>query len=135
MTETTFDHGGTTTRAQVWTMLARMSGVDTSAGETWYEVGQKWAMENGISDGTMANEEITREQLATMLHRFAGEPESDHDISGYNDDHLTSDWAKVAKQWAVEMGVMQGSDNNLMPKEDATRAQVAQMIMNFITKL
>ena len=44
-------------------------------------------------------------------------------------------WAKVAKQWAVEMGVMQGSDNNLMPKEDATRAQVAQMIMNFITKL
>lgn len=122
----------TTTRAMVWTMLARLSGVDTSTGETWDEVGRQWAMENGISDGTMANEEITREQLATMLHRYVGAPDSDHDLSIFPDHEDTSDWAKEAKQWAVELGVINGMDGMLNPTGDASRAQVAQMIMNFI---
>jgi len=128
-----FDPKSTTTRAMVWTMLARLDGVDTSAGSNWYEAGQKWAMENGISDGTNASAEVTREQLVTMIWRYLGEPESDHDLSGYDDHHETSDWAKAAKQWAVEMGVIKGvTDTILDPGGDATRAQVAQMFMNFL---
>ena len=90
-------------------------------------------MENGISDGTMADGEITREQLATMLHRMVGAPKSDHDISGYDDHHETSDWALEAKKWAVENGVINGDGNSLNPTDDASRSQVAQIFMNFIT--
>ena len=137
MSDTEFGHDTTTSRNMVWTMLARLSGVDTSTGENWYDAGREWAMANGISDGTMGDEEITREQLATMLHRFVGAPDSDHDISHFDDHGDTSDWAKVAKQWAVEMGVISGvgqADGSvtLDPQGDATRAQVAQMLMNFI---
>ncbi len=123
----------TTTRAMIWTMLARLDGVDTSAGDNWYDAGRKWAMENGISDGTMATEEVTREQIVTMLWRYMGEPESDHDLSDYDDHHETSDWAIIAKKWAVEIGIIQGMGNgNLNPGGNASRAQVAQMLMNFL---
>lgn len=127
-----FSPDATTTRAQVWTMLARMSGVDTSEGETWYSVGQKWAMENGISDGTNANAEITREQLATMLWRFMGEPTSHHSLEQFDDQNQTSSWAHEAAQWAVEYGVISGSYGSMNPTGDASRAQVAQMFMNLI---
>ncbi len=132
--EDIFDPKVSTTRAMIWTMLARLDGVDTASGENWYEAGQKWAMENGISDGTMPSAEVTREQLVTMIWRYLGKPESDHDISNYEDHHETSDWALEAKQWAVEMGVIKGlSDSILAPGGDATRAQVAQMFMNFLS--
>ena len=54
------------TRAMVWTVLARLDGINTS-GEIWYAAGQQWAMEHGISDGTNPNAEVTREQMAAML--------------------------------------------------------------------
>ena len=128
-----FDPDGTTTRAMVWTMLARLNGVDTASGTNWYEAGQKWAMEKGISDGTDPTAKVTREQLVTMIWRYLGKPESDHDISNYVDHHETSDWALEAKQWAVETGVIKGlSDTILAPGGDATRAQVAQIFMNFL---
>ena len=128
-----FNPSGKTTRAMVWTMLARLDGVDTSTGSTWYEAGRKWAMENGISDGTMANAEVTREQLITMIWRYLGEPEGNQDLSDYADYNSTSNWAKDAEQWAVQFGVIQGMGNNtLNPRGDATRAQVAQMFMKFL---
>ncbi len=128
-----FDPKAPTTRAMVWTMLARLDGVDTSTGSNWYEAGQQWAMENGISDGTNASAEVTREQLVTMIWRYLGEPESDHDITHFDDHHETSDWALEAKQWAVEMGIIKGvTDTTLDPGGNATRAQVAQMFMNFL---
>ena len=120
-------------------MLARLSGADTAPdeGQSWYEKGQAWAMANGVSDGTNADGEITREQLASMLHRYVGKPDSDHDISHFDDHHETSDWAQEAKQWAVEHGVIGGKGNadgslSLDPTGDASRAEVAQMFMNFI---
>jgi len=139
MGETEFSPDTTTTRAMVWTMLARYAGVDTTTGETWDEVGRQWAMENGISDGTMANEEVTREQLVTMIWRYLGEADSDHDLSHFEDHGDTSDWALTAKQWAVEMGIINGVGQadgtvTLDPKGDASRAQVAQIFFNFITK-
>lgn len=59
------------TRAMIVTVLARFEGVDTTTGSTWYEAGQQWAMENGVSDGTNMDASLTREQLATMLYRYA----------------------------------------------------------------
>lgn len=58
---TTFTPGGTMTRAMLWVVLARMDGVDTStaSGEAWYQPGLDWAVENGISDGTNPNNNIT----------------------------------------------------------------------------
>jgi len=119
------------------TMLARLDGVDTSTGSTWDEVGRNWAMANGISDGTNGAGEITREQLATMLHRYMGELDHDHDITYFEDHHETSDWAREAKEWAVGTGVLNGKGNadgtlSLDPTGDASRAEVAQMFMNFL---
>ena len=59
------------TRAMIVTVLARYEGVDTATGTTWYEAGQQWAMENGISDGSNMEQGLSREQLATMLCRYA----------------------------------------------------------------
>jgi len=131
-TESIFSSDATTTRAQVWTMLARLSGVDTSKGENWYSAGQQWAVENGISDGTDHSGEITREQLATMLWRFMGEPASNQSINHFGDHHETSSWAVEANQWAVENGIIGGYNGKLNPTGDATRAQVAQMLMKMI---
>ena len=64
----------TLTRAMVWTILARMEGVDTTGGATWYAKAQEWATAKGISDGENPNAAITREQFVTMLYRLAGEP-------------------------------------------------------------
>ncbi|MBE6037388.1 MAG: S-layer homology domain-containing protein [Clostridiales bacterium] len=133
--EETFAPEATTSRAMVWTILARLAGVDLTVaeGEDWYAAAQKWAIENGISDGTNAEEEITREQLATMLWRFAGEPASDHDISDFADHEETSDWALEAKKWANENGIINGhADGTLDPQGDATRAQTAQVLMNYL---
>lgn len=134
-----FDSIVPTTRAMVWTMLARLSGVDTSPapGQDWWEAGRKWAMENGISDGTNGDNPITREQLATMLWRFVGSPDHDHTIDHFHDHHETSDWARAAKEWAVGNGVINGKGSadgtlSLDPLANASRGEVAQMIMNFI---
>ena len=128
----TFSPDSTTTRAQVWTMLARLSGVDTSTGKNWYEVGQEWAKANNISDGTDPNGEITREQLATMLWRFAGEPETEQSADSFADVGDTSEWARQAQNWAVSSGIINGMNGKLNPTGDASRAQVAQMFMKMI---
>lgn len=141
MTATTFEPNGTTTRAQVWTMLARLAGVDTTCTEgNWYDVARAWAMENGISDGTGANDSITREQLVTMLYRFAkfqGKAEGEaKSIADFSDADQVSSWAKVALEWAYGMGVMNGNaDGTMNPKGNTTRAEMAQFFMNFIQNI
>ena len=56
------------------TVLARYAGEDTTGGATWYEKSMEWAKTNGVSDGTNPNANITREQLVTMMYRYAGSP-------------------------------------------------------------
>jgi len=120
-------------RAMVWTMLARFDGIDTSTGENWYDVGQKWAVENGISDGTNGDADITREQLVTMIWRYVGKPASNYDLSIFIDHEETSDFALEAKKWAVEIGIISGMGNNILnPTGDANRAQLAQIFMNLL---
>ena len=137
MTATTFAQNGVTTRAQLWTMLARLSGVDTTCTEgNWYDVARAWAMENGISDGTDANGELTREMLVTMLYRFVGETGESKSIADFSDAANASDWAKAALEWAYGEGVMNGNaDGTMNPTGNTTRAQMAQFFMNFIQNI
>ncbi len=118
-------------RAMLMTMLARLSGKDTTGGETWYEKAVAWAVEDGISDGTNPTGPITRQEVVTMLWRYAGKPESKAGLSAYPDAGDVADWAQQAMQWAVEQGVIKGSDGKLLPGGTAIRAEIAQIFMNF----
>ena len=120
------------TRAMIVTVLARLEGVDTS-GDPWYEAGRQWAMEQGISDGTNMDASLTREQLATMLWRYAGSPAVSADMSGYTDAGTVSSYAQQAMAWCVEQGIIGGTTaTTLSPQAEATRAQVATILMRFI---
>ena len=128
-----FQPNGTLTRAMVWTMLARLDGVDTEGGNSWYAKAQEWATATGVSDGENPTGEVTREQLITMLWRYAGSPTYTADLSGYVDTADISSWAQQAMCWAVATGVIEGDENSaLTPKADTTRAQAAAMFMRFI---
>ena len=128
-----FQPNGTLTRAMVWTMLARLDGVDTEGGNSWYAKAQEWATATGVSDGENPTGEVTREQLITMLWRYAGSPTYTADLSGYVDTADISSWAGQAMCWAVATGVIEGDENSaLTPKADTTRAQAAAMLMRFI---
>lgn len=131
---TQFTPNGEMTRAMIVTVLARLEGVDTTTGSTWYEAGQQWAMEQGISDGTNMLGSLTREQLAAMLYRYAGSPVVNGTITGFDDAASVSSWAMDAMTWAVQNGILAGSNGNLNPQGNATRAEVATMLMRFIEK-
>lgn len=133
--ENTFSPDAPMTRAMLMTVLARLDGADTNGGTTWYEKGMAWAVANGVSDGTFPNDNITREQLVTMLWRYAGSPDATSDLSQFVDAGQISDYAQTAVRWAVENGIIQGFGNGeLGPRGQATRAQVAQMLKNFIER-
>lgn len=123
------------TRAMVWTVLARLDGINTT-GKIWYAAGQQWAMENGISDGTNPNTEVTREQMAAMLYRYALLKEYDTaekaDLADYADAASISDYAVEAMAWANAKEVVNGvTTTTLEPQMDAARVQVAQMLKSF----
>lgn len=127
-----FSPQATTTRGMVMTMLARMNGVDTSGGSTWYEKGMQWAKAQGISDGSNPGGTITREQLVTMLYRYTGDSAAAGDLSAYPDASAVSKWAVEGVQWAVAHGLISGTDTGALdPRGTATRAQVATIIMRF----
>ena len=132
-----FSPNANTTRGMIVTILARVEGVNTN-GTPWYAAGQKWAMDNGISDGTNMPGVITREQLATILYRYA--KQKGYDVSksaaltGFSDADKVSGYAAEAMQWAVAEGLLQGSNGKLNPQGSATRAQVATILMRFMEK-
>ena len=129
----TFSPFVTTSRAMMLTILARYDGVDTSTGSTWYEAGAVWAIAEGVSDGTNLEANLTREQLVTMLWRYAGSPVVESDLADYPDSASVSDWAVNAMIWAVENGVITGNGAGaLNPQGTATRAEVATILMRFI---
>ena len=133
--EGTFAPKADTTRGMIVTILARMEGVNTSGGASWYALGSEWAMNAGISDGTNMEGKITREQLAVMLYRYAKmkgyDVSASASLSGYTDASSVSGWAKEAMQWAVGSGLIQGSGNALTPQANASRAQIATILMRF----
>lgn len=133
-----FSPNANTTRGMIVTILARVEGVNTN-GTPWYAAGQKWAMDNGISDGTNMPGVITREQLATILYRNA--KQKGYDVSksaaltAFSDADKVSGYAAEAMQWAVAEGLLQGSNGRLNPQGSATRAQVATILMRFMEKI
>ncbi|MBU5431411.1 S-layer homology domain-containing protein [Intestinimonas sp. MSJ-38] len=122
------------TRGMVNTVLARLAGVDTTsaAGQNWYDKGVAWARENGVSDGSNPDGNVTREQLATMLYRYAGSPAVNGSLP-FSDADTASDYAQDALLWATQNGILNGyGDGRIGPKANAERAQVAAMMARFI---
>lgn len=127
----TFDPNGTLTRAMVWTILARLEGVDTEGGASWYAKAQAWAMESGVSDGEDPMGAITREQLVTMLWRYSGAPGVEFLLTAPDAGKISS-WAMDAMRWAVSEGIIEGDETGAVnPTGSATRAEAAAIFMRF----
>ena len=134
-----FSPAASTTRGMVMTILARMAGADTS-GTPWYAAGMNWAKANGVSDGTNTMASVTREQLVTMLFRYAAAHgmESvtlEENLSRFTDKASVSAWAVPAMNWAVGQGLIEGSNGLLRPQANASRAEVAAILMRFAQKI
>ena len=148
-TEKGFEPNAATTRAMIVTMLHRLekepaAGVanfaDVADGQ-WFSEAIAWAAANGVVNGYSEtkfapNEEITREQLAAILYRYAQfkglNVSAKGDLSGFADGAAVSDWAVEAMQWAVGAGLLNGNEQGrLAPTAGATRAEVAMMLMRF----
>ena len=113
------------------TVLARYAGTDTTGGAPWYQKGMEWAKANSVSDGTNPEVNITREQLVTMLYRYAGSPATNGSLDNFSDAASVSSYAVNAMQWAVANGIVNGSNGKLNPQNNATRAEVAAILMRF----
>ena len=132
VTDTLFDPDGTLTRAMFWTMLARVDGVDTTGGETWYSKAQDWVIAKGVSDGEDPTGALTREQLVTMLWRLTGEPVGNYLITAPDASQI-SDWALEAMRWAASTGLMEGDETGaLTPTANTTRAQAATFMVRYL---
>ena len=128
---TTFNPDGTMTRAMFWAVLGRMDG-QTITGTNWVEQARNWAMREGVSDGTNPNDYVTREQMVTMLWRYAGEKNGSANLNRYTDSGSVSSYAVEAMRWAIGNGVIQGvTSTTLAPKANATRAECATIFMRF----
>ncbi len=133
---TTFAPNSPMTRAMLMTVLARFDDAETTGGSTWYAKSVEWAAKRGISDGTNPASNITREQLVTMLWRYMGSPKATDSLVQYTDAGQISSYAQDAIRWAVENKLVSGyGDGRLGPKEQATRAQVAQVLKNLIENM
>ena len=134
-----FSPAASTTRGMVMTILARMAGADTS-GTPWYAAGMNWAKANGVSDGTNPPASVTREQLVTMLFRYAAAHGMEavtleKNLSRFTDKASVSAWAVPAMNWAVGQGLIEGSNGLLRPQANASRAEVAAILMRFAQKI
>ena len=148
----TFSPGTPMTRAMFVTALGRMAGVDPAAysasgfldvdPESYYGGYVAWAVENEIVQGLDKslfgpNENITREQIAVFLYRYAKHIGLDTSVGQtaqpytFGGEEIISPWAMTAMIWANNRGVMKGTSNVMEPQAQATRAQVAQMLYNF----
>ena len=126
-----FDPDGNMTRAMMWTVLARYRGVETGSGSNWYDAARSWAVAQGISDGSMADGNVTREQFVTMLWRLAGQPDA-VSSAGFTDSGNISGYAKIAVDWTVAQGILNGyHDGSFRPQGSASRAEVAKMLTVF----
>ena len=148
---TEFSPDATTTRGMVVTILYRLDGspaVGSScpfndiASDAYYKDAAAWAVANGIADGYGnalfgPNDSITREQLATLLYRYAKykgldvSVDDETNVLGYNDAQSISEYAFPAMQWLCGKGILQGINGSLMPAETATRAQIAALLHRF----
>jgi hypothetical protein len=119
------------TEAMAITVLARYSGIDTHHGTTWYSNAVGWGKANGLVTGEGLDNNITREQLVTILWRLSGEPPSTGQL-WFTDSHRISSSSVRAMRWAVETGILVGFENEINPRDGATRAEVASIIQRYV---
>ncbi|SDE40574.1 Beta-xylosidase, GH43 family [Paenibacillus sp. UNCCL117] len=129
----TFAPGVSVSRAMLFTVLARVHGVETEGGEYWYSKAADWAVASEISDGSNPEASMTREQLITVLHRYAEQPAASGNGISFADGGQVSAWANDAIDWAVSAGILTGKPGNLLePAGAVTRAEVSAMLARFI---
>ncbi|MFQ7139670.1 S-layer homology domain-containing protein [Evtepia sp.] len=144
-----FAPNSATTRAQLVTILYRLEGQPAVSGDlpftdvetgTWYTNAVLWAAQNNIVNGVSDTEfapgdDLTRQQLVTILYRYAEakgyDVSASADLSGYPDAGQVQDYAQPAMAWAVAEGIVEGMDGNLNPAGNASRAQIATILMRF----
>ena len=127
MNETTYAPNASTTRAQLWTILARQNDANLNGGNTWFENAQNWAKEKGISDGANPNAAINRAQMVTMLWRAEGQPAVGR-AANFIDVPADTYYAG-AVSWAVENGITTGvGGGKFDPTATCTRAQIAAFL-------
>lgn len=153
ISDTAYEPNGTLTRAMFVTMLHRYAGEPvvnfamsyTDIGESWYTEAVRWASSTGVVKGFDNNsfrpdDPITREQAAAMLQRYAEFAKESNplwnetNILSYDDFDSISEWAISSVQWAAGAGVMKGrTDSTINPSENITRAEIAQMLVNYMS--
>lgn len=135
-----FDQKGTMTRGMLVTVIHRMEGKPAPVGThsfgdvpsgTWFSEAVGWAAGAGVVTGYSKtvfapDDPITREQMVAMLYRKSGSPKTVYLETG------ASAWARDAMSWAVSIGLIQGSEKGYAPKDNATRAEAAAILMRFI---
>ena len=127
MSATIYAPNNSTTRAQLWTILARQADADLTGGNTWYEKAQNWAKAKDISDGANPNAAINRAQMVTMLWRAMGQPTAGG-TANFTDVPTDSYYAQ-AVSWAVENGITTGvGGGRFDPTATCTRAQIAAFL-------
>ena len=127
MSATIYAPNNSTTRAQLWTILARQNDANLNSGNTWYESTQNWAKAKGISDGASPNGTINRAQMVTMLWRAMGQPAVGGNAS-FADVPADSYYADAVK-WAVDNGITAGvGGGRFDPTATCTRAQIAAFL-------
>ncbi len=150
VSETEFAPGLNMTRAMLVTVLHRLegkpapsaaSGFEDVPADTWYTEAVSWSRATGVVKGYSdtqfgPNDYITREQMATILYRYARNKSYDVsrtvDFSHYEDSGMVSYWAAEAMSWANATGLIIGrSETTLNPRDTATRAEVATILMRF----
>ena len=152
----TFEPDSTMTRAMLVTVLWRLDGSRAPAGRNtftdvpggqWYTDAVTWAAENGVVNGVGSGKfepdgRVTREQIATILFRYAAkryDTSARADLSVFPDAGRVSAYAREALAWANAAGLVNGTDNGhgliLDPQGDATRAQVAAILMRYVKNI
>lgn len=139
-----FDPTGKITGAQFAQILYNKEGKPAAAEgaafqgvtDQWYAPAVLWAAGKGVVTDTgdaavVPTADLTREQIALMLYNYMGKPEAKGELTAFTDEAKVSAWAKDAMAWAVGEGVLKGSGNALDPTGTATRAETAQILMNF----
>lgn len=137
------------TRAEFATVLWNVAGkpvlpegprfTDVSEND-WFYKQVAWCYVEGIINGTSGttfspNDKLTREQAMTMLYRYKGSPPTENAIDKFSDSDAVSDYAKNAMNWAVSNGIVSGvTETELSPKTNATRAQLATIMVRFLNK-
>ncbi|MDE7219080.1 MAG: glycoside hydrolase family 26 protein [Oscillospiraceae bacterium] len=115
---------GPITRSEMWALLAKQAGQDSGSKDAV----RAWVIENNISDGASPERSLTRQEMATMLWRAAGEPAAEGSLSAYSDGRSVRAWAADAMVWALASGILSPEDDMVKPDLEADAAMAEKAL-------